>query len=167
MNLKGRILAIDPGNEFSGYVIVEHDGNEIIKVVDKGKVDNEEMQIIMSNCGNYDFAIEMIASYGMAVGKSVFDTCVWIGRFIEHGMSGRLKPHKYIYRAEVKSNLCNSAKAKDANVTQALIDRYAPYTRNNGKGVKKDPGFFYGFHKDIWQAMGVAVTYFDLYVKGK
>ena len=41
----------------------------------------------------------MIASYGMPVGKEVFDTCVWIGKFAEaSGMK-----ESYIYRKDEKN----------------------------------------------------------------
>ena len=53
-------------------------------------------------------------------------------------------------------------KAKDTNIKQALIDIYAPNTSNNGKGTKKEPGFFYGFKADIWQAMAIAHTYKEM-----
>ena len=36
----GTILAIDPGNIQSGYVIVEHDGEEIRRVLEVGKIEN-------------------------------------------------------------------------------------------------------------------------------
>lgn len=39
----GTILAIDPGNIQSGYVIVEHDGEEIRRVLDAGKKGNNEL----------------------------------------------------------------------------------------------------------------------------
>ena len=58
-------------------------------------------------------------------------------------------------------NLCHKSTAKDSNITQALVDRFAPNTRNKGKGVKAEPGFFYGFKKDIWQAYALGVTYLD------
>ncbi len=158
------ILAIDPGNEESGYVIL----NDDLSISKKGKVDNEEILYIIEffawQDGKY-IAIEMIASYGMAVGQSVFETCVWIGRFIQAAKKWDINP-QYIYRKDEKMNLCNSMKAKDSNIVQALIDRFAPNTPNKGKGTKKEPGWFYGFKKDIWQAYAVGVTYYDMYLKG-
>ena len=75
----GTILAIDPGNIQSGYVIVAHDGQEIRKVLDVGKVPNEEMYSVFFS--TYDhLAIEMVAGVGMPVRHDVFDTCFRIGR---------------------------------------------------------------------------------------
>lgn len=99
-----------------------------------------------------DIVIEMIASYGMPVGKEVFETCVWIGKFAEaSGMK-----ENYIYRKDEKMNLCHSMKAKDSNIRQALIDRFGIV------GTKKNPGWFYGFKADIWQAYAVGITYLDI-----
>lgn len=81
-------------------------------------------------------AIEMIASYGMPVGKEVFDTCVWIGRFIEDMNcipQDRITVTEYIYRKDEKMNICHSMKAKDSNIRQALIDRFGVV------GTKKNP----------------------------
>ena len=76
------ILAIDPGNEQSAYVVIDKD----LTPIQFAKVENLElMELIKSgefkDCDH--LAIEMIASYGMAVGKTVFETCVWIGIFME------------------------------------------------------------------------------------
>lgn len=164
----GTILAIDPGNIQSGYVLVEHDGQEIRKVLDVGKTTNERIvEKMMKDLPLIsDFAIEMVQSMGQTVGQEVFDTCVWVGRFWEVaryayvGISGK----KTIYRREEKLYLCGCLSAKDKNIRQALIDRYGVV------GTKKNPGFFYvngtKFAKDMWQAMAVAVTYFDKYIRG-
>lgn len=155
------ILAIDPGNIESGYVILDKD----LRPIEIGKIKNEELKYILELPSTKEtikyYAIEMIASYGMGVGQSVFETCVWIGRFIE--VIG--DNYKYIYRKDEKMNLCGSMKAKDSNIVQSLIDRFAPNTSNKGKGTKKEPGWFYGFKKDIWQAYAVGVTYYDMYLK--
>lgn len=154
------ILAIDPGNEKSAFVTLGCD----LKPIEFEIISNNDLIDWLraeNNSVCFDhIAIEMVACYGMAVGKTVFDTCVWIGRFIQACDIG----YTFIYRKDEKMNLCHSMKAKDSNITQALIDRFAPNTPNKGKGSKKEPGWFYGFKKDIWQAYAVGVTYYDLYL---
>ena len=137
----GTILAIDPGNVQSGYVLVEHDGKEIRKVLDVGKVPNGEIFPVL--CREYQhLAIEMVAGMGMPVGQEVFDTCFWIGRFWEYAELYRQGYQiQKIFRREEKLYLCGRASAKDANIRQALVDRYAPGQTNFGKGTKKEPRF--------------------------
>ncbi len=149
-----KILAIDAGNTESAYVFCTKD----YEIIDKGKVPNDEMLTIVKMGDYEELVLEMVACYGMPVGKEVFDTCVWIGRFWEASMT---MTRAYIYRKEEKLNLCNSMRAKDSNIRQALIDRFARFDYKNGKGTKKNPDFFYGFKSDIWAAYAVAVTYID------
>ncbi len=148
------ILAIDPGDVYSGYVVVDNN----MKPIEFGKVINEELyEQLPKITRRYipKIAIEMVACYGMAVGKTVFDTCVWIGRFTERcGF-----PVTYIYRKDEKMTICGSMKAKDSNIRQALIDKYAKFDFKNGKGTKGNPDWFYGFKADVWAAYAVAETF--------
>ena len=48
-------------------------------------------------------------------------------------------------------------KAKDSNIRQAIMDRYGS-TREAAIGTKKNPQELYGVSKDIWAALGVAIT---------
>jgi hypothetical protein len=161
-----RILAIDPGPAESAYVLIDADSRQPIRCGKHTNSDISEllptMRGIYSWTGGIDtVAIEMIASYGMAVGREVFDTCVWIGRFFERARRLELSP-ELVYRQNVKLHHCHSAKAKDANITQALIDRFAPGVPNRGKGTKAEPGWFYGFRADIWQSYALAVYVADM-----
>lgn len=137
-----RVLAIDPGTTESGWVL--YDG----KVIDSGVSQNETLIDQLAHEDADLMAVEMIASYGMAVGREVFETCVWIGRFIQAAPI----PHKLITRQKVKLHVCKSPKAKDANIRQALIDKIGP------AGTKKAPGPTYGVKSHAWAALAVAVT---------
>jgi hypothetical protein len=144
------ILAIDPGYTESAWLLYDTEAGNPVKWA---KEDNESVRWVVAGSDAQLLAIEMVASYGMAVGKEVFETCVWAGRFIElyGGAVAR------IYRADVKLHLCNSHRAKDKNVRQALIDLYGP-TKEAAIGKKASPGPLYGLAGDGWAALGVAVT---------
>lgn len=153
-----RILAIDPGNTESGWCVIDAHTHEPIEF---GKTENRELYRKIS-AGVHTFdrtVIEMVASYGMPVGKEVFETCVWIGRYasLVEDLRGD-HPVELIYRRAVKDHHCdNQPRAKDSNVRQALVDRFAPGQPNHGKGTKAAPGWFYGFRADVWQAYALAV----------
>jgi hypothetical protein len=156
------ILAIDPGDQESAYCLIDV---ETRQPQEFAKVPNDALRRkILTNAIDADsVAIEMIASYGMAVGATVFDTCVWIGRFCEAVRCNwyPFSEPDLIKRQPVKLHHCKSAKAKDSNVRQALIDRFGAGASNGGKGTKADPGWFYGFAADVWQSYALAVFVAD------
>jgi len=138
------LLAIDPGTEKSAFLI--WDGS---RVGECGILENQDLlrKLAFGEFRATWAAIEMIASYGMPVGAEVFETCVWIGRFIE-----RIGQTRLIYRKEVKMHLCGTPRAKDANIRQALIDKLGHV------GTVNNPGPLFGVKSHLWAALGVAVT---------
>jgi hypothetical protein len=66
-----------------------------------------------------------------------------------------------ITRSKVKGTL-GLPRGGDSQVNQYLANRFAPGVRNHGKGVKKDPGYFFGFAGDAWAAYALGVAYLDL-----
>lgn len=141
------ILAIDPGTKQSAYCFYGSMSEITAGIADNDKIITEIIKPMLWNV----MAIEMVASYGMAVGKEVFETVRWIGRFQQS--SPNPDDVVFVYRKDVKIHLCGSMKAKDANIRQALIDKIGP------QGTKKEPGPTYGISKDMWSALAVAVTY--------
>lgn len=148
------VLAIDPGSEQSAYVLIE-DG--VLKW--HGKHANQLIVELISHEWPYvPVVFEQIASYGMPVGAEVFETVFWTGRFFEAVVQHGQYPHpQRIPRREVKLHLCQSARAKDSNVRTALIDRFG------GKACIKKGGSLYGLKADEWQALALAVTWWDLH----
>ncbi|MGH3262767.1 MAG: hypothetical protein ACRDNS_12285, partial [Trebonia sp.] len=157
-----------PGPEQSAALIYDTDAGMPVWWV---KADNDEVRNVVSSHARLGagaaLAVENIASYGMPVGAETFGTCIWIGRFIERwriaavhiAPPARLDPI-LVYRREVKLHLCGSARAKDPNVRQALIDRFGP-GKDRAIGLKASPGPLYGLSGDGWAALGVAVTVAD------
>lgn len=161
------ILAIDPGNIESAYVFLGESKTNLYKHLEFDKVENDKLMGIIDQKHEFidEVVIEMITGYNMSVGQTVFETCVWIGRFIEKLECFGIKTTR-VSRKEVKMNLCGSMRAKDKNIIEALVDRFSPNdTRNHGKGTKKEPGYFYNFKADIWQAYAVGITYLDKKVR--
>lgn len=187
---KPYIMGIDPGNIESAFCLCSPDLRPLAFEKCRNKLTKEEFLDLCQRIGRDDlskdiffdaicnaveefipreskcvFVIEDIESFGMPAGRSVFDTAKYIGRLdmmIEEAF-GTEPVH--IYRHEEKQTICHSQKANDATIKRALIDRFAPNTKNYGKGTKKDPGYFYGFKSDCWSAFAIAVTYHDKYLK--
>jgi len=146
-------LAIDPGTEQSGWCVFDGEC-----VIGSGVKPNSEMlEWLKWNhfpVNGYGLAIEMIASYGMAVGKEVFETCVWIGRFKQAWHSPDAV--QLVYRKDVKMHLCGTPRAKDANIRQAIIDQFGG--KDKALGKKATPGPLYGVKSHAWPALAVALT---------
>ena len=147
------IYAIDPGTQQSALLVVCDSGTvsgRILPNVDllvylRGVAANQSAHLV----------VEEIQSYGMAVGREVFETVMWSGRFIE-AWNSRGLPFSLMPRRDVKLTLCGSPKAKDPNIRQALIDRYG------GAASAKKGGPLAGIKSHLWAALAVAETYKQL-----
>ena len=114
------ILAIDPGNEKSAVAILDKENYYSPKhdILDNDKL---LLQIRFGYSGPNSLLpfycpdtiiIERITGYNMGVGQTVFDTCVWIGRFIEAARTVDYKTYHrpptvvLLPRPEIKLHLC-------------------------------------------------------------
>ena len=147
------ILGLDPGTTHTGCVWF--DGERVLHAT---LVENNSALMF---CGRFIIphdidavACEMLQCQGMPVGKETFETAYWIGRF----MGACAVPWHRVYRNEVKLHLCGSARAKDPNIRQALLDRWGG---KSAIGTKKAPGPLYGVTGHCWSALAVAVTAWD------
>lgn len=188
------ILGIDPGTRESGVAVLNlASGNPSWA---RPAVANDDVLDILRN-GEWKeeifLACEMVGHYGtgMSVGREVYETVVWIGRFQE-AWESRGRRFQLIIRKEITAHLCRSVTAKDANVRQALIDLWGGEslaiggkkcpackgTTKVGRGKAREsclaccetpgwlspPGPLCGISAHAWQALGVAVTCRDLYL---
>ena len=172
------IITIDPGNVSSGYAI-ERNG----KLVEYGKIKNNELeQIIKEN--KFDVAaIEMIVSYGMSIGKTTIDTIYFIGKFSNILENNNCKVY-LISRPNIKLNVCLNSLSKDKNVRQAVIEYYGGFEVAiggikckvckgkgwfkkrtnicelcNGKGYEYEKGPLYNARADMWSAIAIIIAY--------
>jgi hypothetical protein len=154
-----RIFGIDPGPISSAYCL--WNGVQIVMCGIEPNTKLEDRFIeVKDDCDDVVAACEHIQCMGMPVGASVFETAYWIGSF-----RNECRWHSVlflpVYRSEVKLHFCNSMRAKDANIRQALIDRLG------APGTKQKPGLTYGVKGDIWSALAIAVMVYDKTQKDK
>ena len=145
------IYAIDPGTEESALVEMHN------QQVTGDLFPNVALLAFLRShafAAEAHLVIEQIESFGMAVGKEVFETVFWAGRFAEawdiRGGTWSMLP-----RRRVKLTLCGSMRAKDTNIRQALIDRYG------GPACAKKGGPLAGIKSHLWSALALAVTFQD------
>ena len=153
------IIAIDPGCVDTALVV--YDIATKRPIFAQKAHNNDILNVLNSKVTEYNdsqLSIEMVASYGMPVGRTVFDTCVWIGRYIQHYLAIALvRAPRLIVRKDVKMHMCGSNRASDANIRQALIDRYGA-TPGVAVGTKKNPGPLYKLGNDERAALALAIT---------
>ena len=155
-----KVLGIDPGNEYTGWILFDTRAWLPLKF---GRDCNATVMARISDCQPDVTVIEMFASMGMLVGQEVFDACAWVGRFEQRNLDANRHTAHRLLRRDVKLHLCGTARAKDKNIRQALLDRF-PAT-GGGKvpqlGTKANPGPLYGVSRDVWSALALAVTWWD------
>jgi hypothetical protein len=144
------IVAIDPGPEESAIVEVVRNPFAIASKFCATNMETRHWLNLHAGLGHgFEVVCEEVKSFGMPVGKEVFDTVLAVGRFMQLCEACGVNFH-LVGRQEVKLFWCNSPRAKDANVRQALIDHY-------GKaGTKKNPGATYGISAHLWSALAIA-----------
>jgi len=147
-----KILGIDPGSENSAYMLCL--GNEPLSL--EITTNTELLKKLIHREQFFSdteiLLIEKVEGYGMPVGKTVFETVFWSGRFVQAWNGG----FKQIPRRDIKLHFCGSPRGKDSNIRQCLIDRFG------SPGTKKNPNpITYHIKKDLWQAFALIIFYLE------
>ena len=145
------VLGLDPGTERSALVELRDGEVKFAEILE-----NEKMLRLLEatrplNLSLAVLVIEQFESFGMPVGKDVFEAIFWSGRFAQ-AWGGRFE---MLPRRQVKLHLCNDSRGKDSNVRAALIDRYG------GQEATRKGGALCEVHKDSWSALALCTVWLD------
>lgn len=142
-----KILAIDPGSEQSAFVLWDTE-QHCFTGEGKGILNNYDLLAALPDIAfpaNFG-AIEMIQSYGFGVGRTTFQTCVWIGKFM-HALDLQDWEGLALYgRPTIKGQIGGK---NDAEIRASLRLRY---------GEARKGELLEGVKKDIWAALALAVA---------
>jgi hypothetical protein len=145
------VVGIDPGDTQSAYAVV--DAN--YEVVEADKVENEDLALFLK-CTLVDthVVVEGIQSYGMPVGRNVFDTCYQIGRILQICDDLGL-PWTIYNRPEYTKAICGVQKINDSVLRQALLLRFGgdkkgePLNKLKGSTDKRSAFAIAAYHLDV------------------
>ncbi len=151
------VLAIDPDPQGGSWVLCDECGE--VRAHERNCPMGHLKQAIngVDETTTQQVVVEDVVSYGMPVGREVFDTVKNIGE-IRGVCRQRSVPFDLLSRVQVKTALCRSARAKDANVRAALVDLYGG-SRKEAVGTKASPGPLYGLVADEWAALALALVW--------
>ena len=167
---------IDPGTDHSGIVCFDSVNNKVLYAREMDNVSllnalrGERLEI---DAYAWDILyIEKIEAMGLIVGKSTFETCIWIGKFAEAFRAVNRKTEAVLVsRGDEKIVLCGASTFKnpvtgkrksvgDGQIRAALIERF-PATGGGSVpqvGTKNNKGPLYGVTGHCWQALSVVIT---------
>lgn len=151
------ILAIDPGSARSAYVALDPRGPKIAQAA----IEPNELVVArlphLWRLHRCPLVIEHSPAHltaGRFFPQQVLETAKWVGRF-EQAWNGEGGTFYELPRLAVLEHLCANRRARDPHVRAALIARFG------APGTKRHPGATYGIKADLWQALGVAVTWWE------
>lgn len=159
------LWAIDVGPVVSHVVVYDYGRKKVLQVgadVPNGKLVGD----LFLACYRADpysrpvpVVIETIEPRGQALGHDLVNTILWVGRFWEASrgaLLGRSKVYKHLVGKD----------RNDSAIRRVLIDKLGPprisTVEVGPKGGRKkvsSPGPTAGVSGDLWQALGLAVTY--------
>jgi hypothetical protein len=149
------LLAIDPGTTESAWVAV---CTEPGVPIEHAKESNDKLLDTLRHSPEKRIYLEQIQSYGMPVGREVFQTVELCGRIKEIFWTKQVTVID-VPRRDVKLFWCNSPRAKDGNIRAAILERFGG--KEKAIGRKAHPGPLYGIHADEWQALAIALMHVE------
>lgn len=157
-----RILAIDPGPDNFHWVELEWSdfGAGLLGVKFKTEsLDTWESWPTQSNTFFDGVVIERPLPYGVNLSKHLERTIRVVGR-LEQFYRERCGAPILLGRKAAIGLLGLPGNCGDSNVNTLIWSEFGDGTRKSCVGTKKEPGPFYGFKRDYWQAFALGWAYY-------
>lgn len=156
MDKRKIFIAIDPGNEESGWVVALKDNSKLIyKNKDKNSILYKKFKEFIENEQVLRVGIEYPSSYGMPVNQTLLDTCTFCGILLQICKENNVSVD-LIFRKSTKMFLCNSVRARDSEVNSRVREYIGEdYT------IKK-PNYYY-WNEEVEKNGGARYANNDMY----